>query len=109
MPVPDTPSIGPREQKAAAALLRASAAPALELARVFARHGHQLALVGGTVRDVFLGRGHSDLDLATDALPDQVLEIARGWADRVWETGIEFGTVGLRKGPVVFEITTDRS
>ncbi len=109
MPVPDTPPIGPREQKAAAALLRASAAPALELGRVFAQHGHQLALVGGTVRDVFLGRGHSDLDLATDALPEQVLEIARGWADRVWETGIEFGTVGLRKGPVVFEITTYRS
>jgi poly(A) polymerase len=109
MPVPDTPSIGPREQKAAAALLRASAAPALELGRVFARHGYQLALVGGTVRDVFLGRGHTDLDLATDALPDQMLGIVRGWADRVWETGIEFGTVGLRKGPTVFEITTYRS
>ena len=109
MPVPDTPSIGPREQKAAAALLRASAAPALELGRVFARHGHQLALVGGTVRDVFLGRAHSDLDLATDALPEQVLQIAQGWADQVWQTGIEFGTVGLRKGLVNFEITTYRS
>ncbi len=109
MPVPDTPSIGPREQKAAAALLRASAAPALDLGRVFARHGYQLALVGGTVRDVFLGRGHTDLDLATDALPEQMLGIVRGWADRVWETGIEFGTVGLRKGPTVFEITTYRS
>ncbi len=109
MPVPDTPPIGPREQRAAAALLRAQAAPAVELGRVFARHGYQLALVGGTVRDVFLGRGHSDLDLATDALPGQVLDIARGWADRVWETGIEFGTVGLRKGQVVFEITTYRS
>ncbi|HEY2128242.1 MAG TPA: CCA tRNA nucleotidyltransferase [Streptosporangiaceae bacterium] len=109
MPVPDTPSIGPREQKAAAALLRASAAPALELGRVFARHGHQLALVGGTVRDVFLGRAHSDLDLATDALPEQVLQIAQGWADQVWQTGIEFGTVGLRKGLVDFEITTYRS
>jgi len=109
MPVPDTPSIGPREQKAAAALLRASAAPALELGRVFARHGYQLALVGGTVRDVFLGRGHTDLDLATDALPDQILGIVRGWADNVWETGIEFGTVGLRKGPALFEVTTYRS
>ena len=109
MPVPDTPPIGPREQKAAAALLRASAAPALELGRVFARHGHQLALVGGTVRDVFLGRANSDLDLATDALPEQVLEIAEAWADRVWQTGIEFGTVGLRKGATVFEVTTYRS
>ena len=48
---------------------------------------------------MFLGRPHSDLDLATDARPERVLEIAQGWADRVWETGIEFGTVGMRKGP----------
>ncbi|HTT55085.1 MAG TPA: CCA tRNA nucleotidyltransferase [Streptosporangiaceae bacterium] len=90
-------------------MLRAPAAPALELGRIFARHGHELVLVGGTVRDVFLRREHSDLDLATDALPEQVLEITRGWADRVWETGIEFGTVGLRRGPTIFEITTYRS
>ncbi|MGP8000646.1 MAG: CCA tRNA nucleotidyltransferase [Streptosporangiaceae bacterium] len=109
MPVPDTPPIGPQQREAAAALLRAPAAPALELGRVFARHGHELVLVGGTVRDVFLRRENSDLDLATDALPEQVLQIARGWADRVWETGIEFGTVGLRKGPTIFEITTYRS
>ena len=33
----------------------------------------------------------------------------RDWADKVWETGIEFGTVGLRKGDVILEITTYRS
>jgi poly(A) polymerase len=94
---------------AAAPLLQAAAAPAQELARIFARHGHELALVGGLVRDVFLGRERSDLDLATDAAPARVLEITRGWADKVWEVGIEFGTVGLRKGTLVFEITTYRS
>jgi poly(A) polymerase len=109
MPVPDTTPLGPEQQKAAAALLRKTAAPAAELGRIFARHGHVLALVGGPVRDVFLNRAHSDLDLATDARPQEVLEIARGWADRVWETGIEFGTVGLRKGSTVLEITTYRS
>src|ERR1035438_8766772 len=97
------------EQNAAAPLLRAAAAPAQELGRVFARHGHELALVGGLVRDVFLGRERADLDLATDATPEQVLEIAKSWADKVWEVGIEFGTVGLRKGSAVFEITTYRS
>ena len=73
--------------------------------------GHELALVGGSVRDVFLGRvpADGDLDLATDATPEQVLEIVRSWADKVWEIGIEFGTVGLRKGGGVFEITTYRS
>jgi poly(A) polymerase len=97
------------EQNAMAALLRAAAAPASELGRIFARHGHELALVGGLVRDVFLGRDRRDLDLATDATPDQVLEIVKDWADKVWEVGIEFGTVGLRKGGAVFEITTYRS
>jgi poly(A) polymerase len=102
------------EQNAVAALLRAAAAPATELGRIFARHGHELALVGGLVRDVFLGRDRvdldsADLDLATDAAPDQVLEIVKSWADKVWEVGIEFGTVGLRKGATIFEITTYRS
>jgi poly(A) polymerase len=109
MPVPDTTPISPQQRKAAAALLRTTAAPAAELGRIFARNGHQLALVGGPVRDVFLGRRVSDLDLATDATPPQVLAIARDWADKVWETGIEFGTVGLRKGDTIFEITTYRS
>jgi poly(A) polymerase len=65
--------------------------------------------VGGSVRDVFLGRDPGDLDLATDARPEQVLQIAEGWADKVWEIGIEFGTVGLRKGSTICEITTYRS
>jgi poly(A) polymerase len=100
-----------QQHNAAAALLRQAAAPARELGRIFTRQGHELALVGGSVRDVFLGRApaEGDLDLATDATPEQVLEIARNWADRVWEVGIEFGTVGLRKGEWVFEITTYRS
>jgi poly(A) polymerase len=38
-----------------------------------------------------------------------VLTMASGWADRTWEVGIAFGTVGLRKGNTVFEITTYRS
>jgi poly(A) polymerase len=100
-----------QQQNAAAALLSAAAAPAQELGRIFTRQGYELALVGGLVRDVFLGRASADrdLDLATDAAPAAVLEIARSWADKVWEVGIEFGTVGLRKGAAVFEITTYRS
>ena len=109
MPVPDTTPVSPQQRKAATALLRAMAAPAAELGRIFARNGHQLALVGGPVRDVFLGRPVSDLDLATDATPPQVLALVRDWADSIWETGIEFGTVGLRKGGTIFEITTYRS
>ena len=71
--------------------------------------GHEIALVGGSVRDaVLLGR-HKDLDLATSAHPRQVLAVLDGWADAVWDIGIEFGTVGARRGEHQFEITTYRS
>ena len=97
------------QRRAAVALLREQVPDAAEIGRLFARHGHELALVGGSVRDVFLGRGHVDLDLTTDARPEQVLKLAKGWADAVWEIGIDFGTVGLRKGSIICEITTYRS
>ena len=97
------------QRKAVAALLRERVPEVAEIGRLFARHGHELALVGGPVRDVLLGQQPGDLDLTTDATPDQVLTMASGWADRTWEVGIAFGTVGLRKGSTVFEITTYRS
>ena len=109
MPVPDSTDLTPRQRRAAAALLRKEAAPVAGLGHLFARHGHELALVGGWVRDVFLGREHGDLDLATDARPEQVKRLVKGWADRVWDTGIEYGTVGVRRGDTVYEITTYRS
>jgi len=98
------------QRKAAAALLRRQVPATAEIGHLFARHGHELALVGGLVRDVLLGQQPAgELDLTTDATPDQVLEIIRGWADKVWTVGIAFGTVGLRKGNDLFEITTYRS
>ena len=109
MPVPDSHDLTPEQRRAAAALLGEIAAPVAGLARRFTRQGHELALVGGSVRDVFLGRGHGDLDLTTDARPEQVLNLAEGWADAVWEIGIDFGTVGLRRGSTICEITTYRS
>ncbi len=104
------PGLAPQQRKAAAGLLdSAIPASARELGALFASSGHELALVGGPVRDVFLGRSPGDLDLTTDAPPARVLEILRGWADQVWTIGIEFGTVGLTKNGRVFEITTYRS
>ncbi len=97
------------QRKAAAELLRRLTPSAGELGKLFAKAGHELALVGGSVRDAFLGSRPGDLDLTTDAVPEQVLAITRKWADKTWTVGIEFGTVGLRKGEVVFEITTYRS
>src|SRR6266700_3124428 len=97
------------QRKAIAALLRERVPAVAGIGRLFAGHGHELALVGGPVRDVLLGQRPGDLDLTTDATPDQVLTMASGWADRTWEVGIAFGTVGLRRGNTVFEITTYRS
>ncbi len=59
--------------------------------------GHELYLVGGTVRDAVLGRLDTDLDFATDAHPEVVQRLLRPWADELWDTGIEFGTVGAEK------------
>src|SRR6266700_2566462 len=97
------------QRKAVAALLRERVPEVAEIGRLFVRRGHELALVGGPVRDVLLGQRPGDLDLTTDATPAEVLEITRGWADKTWTIGIEFGTVGLRKRDAIFEITTYRS
>ncbi|MTD56164.1 CCA tRNA nucleotidyltransferase [Amycolatopsis sp. RM579] len=80
-----------------------------ELGGLFAAAGHRLYLVGGSVRDALLGRLSSDLDFTTDARPERILEIVRGWADGVWDTGIEFGTVGVTKRGSTLEITTFRA
>jgi poly(A) polymerase len=101
--------ISKEQQKGAATLLRERVPEVADIGRLFAKHGYQLALVGGPVRDVFRGERPSDLDLTTDATPDQILAVVDGWADATWTVGIAFGTVGLRKGSSVFEITTYRS
>ncbi|QZT62887.1 CCA tRNA nucleotidyltransferase [Mycolicibacterium austroafricanum] len=80
-----------------------------ELGRLFADHGHQLYLVGGSVRDALLGRLGTDLDFTTDARPDQMLPFLRGWGDALWDTGIDFGTLGVAKGGDRLEITTFRA
>ena len=112
MPVSDSTSVSPlspEQRKAAQALLRTLTPVLAELGELFVRAGHELALVGGRVRDVFLGTPPGDLDLTTDAVPEEVLAITRKWADKTWTVGIDFGTIGLRKGDTIVEITTYRS
>ncbi|HSK98293.1 MAG TPA: CCA tRNA nucleotidyltransferase [Euzebyales bacterium] len=81
-----------------------------ELAGRFAAAGHELHLVGGTVRDTLLyGRATGDLDFATSARPAETQRVLDGWVDQIWLTGARFGTVSARKDNVVFEVTTYRS
>lgn len=80
------------------------------LGELFAGHGHELYLVGGTVRDAVLGRLGTDLDFTTDARPEAVQELLRGWADHLWDTGgLAFGTVSAAKAGQQLEITTFRA
>jgi len=83
--------------------------PTRELTDRFLAAGHRLYLVGGCVRDLVLGRPNDDVDLTTDARPDEIERIVRGWADSVWLQGQAFGTVGGAKDGVRFELTTFRA
>jgi poly(A) polymerase len=80
-----------------------------DLGRRFTEAGHELALVGGPVRDAMLGRQHNDLDFTTSARPEQTERLLKGWADAIWDMGRAFGTIGCRKGDWQVEITTYRS
>ncbi|MFJ6078808.1 CCA tRNA nucleotidyltransferase [Pseudarthrobacter sp. NPDC092419] len=81
----------------------------LELGQRFVDAGHELSLVGGPVRDLFLGRTSPDLDFTTDATPDQTVALIKKWADNFWEIGRAFGTIGMRKAGFQIEITTYRA
>ena len=94
---------------AAAVSLGALSDTLIPLGELFDDAGHDLYLVGGSVRDAVLGRLGNDLDFTTDARPDEVNALLTGWADAIWDTGIDFGTISARKGEHIIEITTYRA
>jgi poly(A) polymerase len=84
----------------------------------FSAAGHALYLVGGSVRDALMpadppegGPPDSlpDIDLTTDAKPDQIEALVTGWADAVWDQGRRFGTIGCLYRGRRYEITTHRA
>lgn len=81
------------------------------LARVFKSAGHRFFLVGGVVRDYFLGRfdAGQDLDATTDARPDAIRALVAESADEVWSQGERFGTIGCVIAGQSYEITTHRA
>ena len=105
------PEVRPPDEllRSAAVELQRQAPLLGEVGALFAAAGHQLYLVGGSVRDAVLGRLTTDLDFTTDAGPDKVQEIVRPWADAIWDTGIEYGTIGVGKAGQRLEITTFRA
>lgn len=79
------------------------------LVAAFDAAGHELALVGGPVRDALLGRDTSDLDFTSSARPDDILAIVAPLASATWDVGREFGTIAARIGQQHIEITTYRA
>lgn len=84
-------------------------AEVVDLAETFGAAGHEIALVGGPVRDAFLGRSSADFDFATSARPEATEKILRSWGDAWWDIGKEFGTIGARRKDLTVEVTTYRA
>ncbi|HYN68102.1 MAG TPA: CCA tRNA nucleotidyltransferase [Ornithinibacter sp.] len=80
-----------------------------DLGERFAAAGHDLALVGGPVRDALLGRVSTDLDFTTSARPDDTEAVLKAWGGTTWDMGRAFGTIGSRRGGTVVEVTTYRA
>ena len=81
----------------------------VELGKRFKDAGYELALVGGPVRDAFLGRTAPDIDFTTSANPDQILKIVKPLSSAHWDIGRAFGTIGARFGEDQVESTPYRS
>ncbi|MGP6174209.1 CCA tRNA nucleotidyltransferase [Corynebacterium sp. A21] len=81
----------------------------LNLVAAFQDREESLYLVGGSVRDALLGRLGHDLDFTTSARPEVTRAILDDFAEVVWDTGIDFGTLSAEKRGQQIEITTFRS
>ena len=78
---------------------------AIDILKIFNQNGYEAYFVGGCVRDYLLGEDFSDIDITTNALPDQVKKVFRKSID----TGIQHGTVTILVNGDSYEVTTFRT
>jgi putative nucleotidyltransferase with HDIG domain len=82
-----------------------------DVAALFNARGREVCLVGGAVRDMLRGKKAKDWDIATDAPPEEVMDIFRNAKTRgkVIPTGIKHGTVTVLYKGQSMEVTTYRT
>ena len=78
---------------------------AIDILKIFNQNGYEAYFVGGCVRDYLLGEEFSDIDITTNALPEEVKKIFRKSID----TGIQHGTVTILVNGEGYEVTTFRT
>lgn len=83
-------------------------APLRRVLAVLDGEGEEVRLVGGAVRDALLGRPAGEVDLATTALPSEVMRRAQAAGLKAVPTGIDHGTVTVVSEGIGFEVTTLR-
>jgi poly(A) polymerase len=96
----------PRPSLAHVAWLRDG--PLADLLAALNRGGEEARVVGGAVRNALLGEPIGDVDIATTALPDEVMRRAAAAGFKPVPTGIEHGTVTVVIEGRPFEVTTLR-
>ncbi|MEI8347432.1 MAG: CCA tRNA nucleotidyltransferase [Pseudomonadota bacterium] len=79
------------------------------ISSILKAHGFECFVAGGAVRDRILGLPEKDIDLSTNAAPDEMLSIFKKLSYTVVQTGIKHGTLTILVDSVPFEVTTYRS
>ena len=75
----------------------------IDLHKLFQKNGKELYIVGGAVRDAIMGKKPKDFDLATDAFPEEVVNMVQGAG---YST---IGEVGQQFGVVIVQIPSDKN
>lgn len=79
------------------------------LVDLFKKHNYELRIAGGAVRDLLMEIQPNDIDLATDALPNQMLDLFEKEKIRIFNLkGLKHGTVPIRIKDRVIEFVIER-
>lgn len=77
---------------------------AIEIVKTLQEHGYKAFFAGGCVRDMIIGKETADYDIATNALPQDVMKLF----EKTIPVGVQFGVVIVVKNSHNFEVATDR-